>query len=95
VGLVSDLRSQTLDADTVRATGSGFFVRRLSFAISGLWHDFVSQGNEFLRTELDAMRALPIVCPIHAVPMEDDCDHCRSQSFPTSMRTSRGFRGVR
>jgi hypothetical protein len=57
-----------------------------------LWHDSISQGNEFLRTEW--MLCVPTICPIHAVPMEDDCDHCHSQRFPIFMKTRRGFRLV-
>ena len=55
-----------------------------------LWHDSVSQGTEFLRTEW--MLCVPTICPIHAVPMEDHCEHCGSWHFPTFVKTSRGFR---
>ena len=44
-----------------------------------LWHDSISQGSEFLRTEW--MLCVPNICPICAVPMEDDCDHYHSQRF--------------
>jgi len=55
-----------------------------------LWHDSVSQGTEFLRTEW--MLCVPTLCPIHAVPMEDHCELCGSFHFPTFVKTSRGFR---
>ena len=55
-----------------------------------LWHDIVSQGNEFLRKEW--MVCIPTICPIHAVPMEDHCSACLSQEFPIFAKTSRGFR---
>ena len=55
-----------------------------------LWHDSASQGTEFLRTEW--MLGVSTICPIHAAPMEDHCEHCGSFHFPTFVKTSRGFR---
>ena len=57
-----------------------------------LWHDVVSQGNEFLRKEW--MVCIPTICPIHGVPMEDHCWNCLSGEFPIVVKTSRGFRLV-
>ena len=57
-----------------------------------LWHDVISQGNEFLRKEW--MVCIPTICPIHRVPMEDHCWNCLSGEFPIVVNTSRGFRLV-
>ena len=40
------------------------------------------------------MLCVPTICPIHAVPMEDDCSFCHVWDLPTFVKTTRGFRLV-
>jgi len=55
-----------------------------------LRHNVVAQSDEFLRKEW--MLAVPTICPIHRLPMEDHCWNCLSGKFPIAVKTSRGFR---
>jgi hypothetical protein len=40
------------------------------------------------------MAAVPTICPLHHVPMEDSCNACSAWGLPISVRTSRGSRFV-
>ncbi len=64
----------------------------ITFCRLCLWNDFITDGNEYLR--LKWMAALPTICPLHCVPMEDSCNSCSAWGLPISVRTSRGFRFV-
>ena len=55
-------------------------------------NDFITDGDEYLR--LKWMAAVPTICPLHRVPMEDSCNFCSAWGLPISERTSRGFRFV-
>jgi hypothetical protein len=64
----------------------------ITFCRLCLWNDFITDGNEYLR--LKWMAAVPTICPLHRVPMEDSCNFCPAWRLPISVRTSRGFRFV-
>jgi hypothetical protein len=61
----------------------------ITFCRLCLWNDFITDGNEYLR--LKWMAAMPTICPLHRVPMEDICNFCSAWELPISVRTSRGF----
>ena len=62
----------------------------ITFCRLCLWNDFITDGNEYLR--LKWMAAVPTICPLHCVPMEDSCNFCSAWGLPISVRSSRGFR---
>jgi hypothetical protein len=64
----------------------------ITFCRLCLWNDFITDGNEYLRVKW--MAAVPTICPLHRVPMEDSCNSCSAWELPISVRTSRGFRFV-
>ena len=64
----------------------------ITFCRLCLWNDFITDGNEYLRVKW--MAALPTICPLHRVPMEDSCNSCSAWGLPISVRTGRGFRFV-
>ena len=64
----------------------------ITFCRLCLWNDFITDGNEYLR--LKWMAAVPTICPLHHLPMEDSCNSCSAWELPISVRTSRGFRFV-
>jgi hypothetical protein len=64
----------------------------ITFCRLCLWNDFITDGNEYLRVKW--MAAVPTICPLHRVPMEDSCNSCSAWGLPISVRTSRGSRFV-
>jgi len=64
----------------------------ITFCRLCLWNDFITDGNEYLRVQW--MAAVPTICPLHRVPMEDSCKSCSAWGLPISVRTGRGFRFV-
>jgi len=50
----------------------------ITFCRLCLWNDFITDGNEYLRVKW--MAALPTICPLHRVPMEDSCNFCSAWS---------------
>ena len=57
-----------------------------------LWDDSVSQRDQFIRREW--MLAVPTICLVHGVPMEEVCETCQSREFPIFATSRRGFRLV-
>ena len=57
-----------------------------------LWDDLVSQRDQFIRREW--MLAVPTICLVHGVPMEEVCETCQSREFPIFASSRRGFRLV-
>ena len=64
----------------------------ITFCRLCLWNDFITDGNEYLR--VNWMAAVPTICPLHRVPMEDSCNFCSAWGLPVAVRTGRGFRFV-
>jgi hypothetical protein len=44
----------------------------ITFCRLCVWNDFITDGNEYLRVKW--MAAVPTICPLHRVPMEDSCN---------------------
>jgi hypothetical protein len=57
-----------------------------------LWDDLVSQRDEFIRREW--MLAVPSICLVHGMPMEEVREACQSRQFPIFAASRRRFRLV-
>jgi len=57
-----------------------------------LWDDLVSQRDQFIRAEW--MLAIPTICLVHGVPIEEVCEACQAREFPIFASSRRGFRLV-